>query len=499
MENNEIIAKEFRSAFHLSAIPNVRKDIHVLKEVVHYKDGRIVPELRIIENFKRPFWVTKEHYQNHKEKKECEALDRVNQFEATESNLARAVLTRLGSKYNGKTNLRDALPSPYVYGLNISAATMIKHYYTKKYPDVSTPYTVCALDTEVDVDTDELLILSVCMGNNLYVSIKDRMGEGRTDVEKTLKYLYDKYIPDCELKSNMNVVFELFDSELQMILNTFKRVHEWKPDFLAIWNISYDMEVLLRVLEAHNVDPKDVFSDPSLPEEYREFKFVKGPIQKVTESGVLKPLEPREQWHYVDCPASFYWIDAMSAYNYVRVGGKQVATGYSLDSILGFELGKEYQKLKYKDEYSEHLTGVDWHKYMANKKPLEYIIYNCWDVMSMLLLDKKTNDLAIALPLLSGPSEFKIFNSGPKKLVNELHFFYLDRGLVLGTKGNEVDDDKLLGLSDWIVLLPNFYIGINELPATSESVNERYPDVGLTNNIRRFIYDADKLFIKFNA
>ena len=69
MENNEIIAKEFRSAFHLSAIPNVRKDVHVLKEVVHYKDGRIVPELRIIENFKRPFWVTKEHYQNHKEKK----------------------------------------------------------------------------------------------------------------------------------------------------------------------------------------------------------------------------------------------------------------------------------------------------------------------------------------------------------------------------------------------------------------------------------------------
>ena len=49
------------------------------------------------------------------------------------------------------------------------------------------------------------------------------------------------------------------------------------------------------------------------------------------------------------------------------------------------------------------------------------------------------------------------------------------------------------------VLLPNFYIGINELPATSESVNERYPDVGLTNNIRRFIYDADTVLLRLIA
>ena len=132
MEDSEIIGKEFRFGFHLSAIPDVRRDTHVVKEVIHYKDGTSKPHLRIIENFKRPFWITKEHYQKHKDKKECELLDRVTQYTATESGLARAVLTRLGSRYNGKKTLRDALPSPYIYGLDVSGLTMMKYYYSKK-------------------------------------------------------------------------------------------------------------------------------------------------------------------------------------------------------------------------------------------------------------------------------------------------------------------------------------------------------------------------------
>ena len=384
MEDSEIIGKEFRFGFHLSAIPDVRRDTHVVKEVIHYKDGTSKPHLRIIENFKRPFWITKEHYQKHKDKKECELLDRVTQYTATESGLARAVLTRLGSRYNGKKTLRDALPSPYIYGLDVSGLTMMKYYYSKKYPDFNTPYTMCALDTEVDIDTGELLILSVCTTDNIYVTILDRMVENRNNPEEQLKYLYDKYIPDCDLKEKINVTFDICTDELQMIVNAFKKVHEWQPDFLAIWNISYDMEVLLKVLEKSEVDPKDIFSDPSLPPELREFKFVKGQIQKVTESGVLKPLEPREQWHTVKCPASFYWIDAMSAYHFVRVGTKNVPGGYSLDNILTTELGEGYKKLKFKDEVAEYLDGPDWHKYMVAKRPLEYIIYNCWNIIYYL-------------------------------------------------------------------------------------------------------------------
>lgn len=490
MEDSEIIGKEFRFGFHLSAIPDVRRDTHVVKEVIHYKDGTSKPHLRIIENFKRPFWITKEHYQKHKDKKECELLDRVIQYTATESGLARAVLTRLGSRYNGKKTLRDALPSPYIYGLDVSGLTMMKYYYSKKYPDYNTPYTMCALDTEVDIDTGELLILTVCTTDNIYVTILDRMVENRNNPEEQLKYLYDKYIPDCDLKEKINVTFDICTDELQMVVNAFKKVHEWQPDFLAIWNISYDMEVLLKVLEKSEVDPKDIFSDPSLPPELREFKFVKGQIQKVTESGVLKPLEPREQWHTVKCPASFYWIDAMSAYHFVRVGTKNVPGGYSLDNILTTELGEGYKKLKFKDEVAEYLDGPDWHKYMVAKRPLEYVIYNCWDVMSMLELDKKTNDLAVSMPLLSGPSDFSIFNSGPKKLVNELHFFYLDNGLVLGTKGIENDDDKILGLDSWIVLLSNYYVGAEDGEYIEEDANARIDRIA--NNIRGFVYDADQ-------
>ena len=486
MEGKEIIGREFRFGYHLQAIPDKRKDTHVIKEILHYSDGTTEPQLRILEEFKRPFWITKEHYKKHKEKKESESLEHVNKYFATESDLPKEVLSRLGGMYNGKKTRRDAIASPYVYGLDVDALTMMKQYYTTRYPDCTTPYSIATLDTEVDIDTNTLIIISVACEEEIYVAILADFVQNRSDIDRQLNYLFKNNIPECDLKEKIVAHFETFDNEMDMVRAAFKKLHSWKKDFAAIWNISYDIKVILGICEKFNVDPEDIFSDPSLPENLREFKWIEGQIQKVTESGKMKPLEPREQWHCVHAPSSMYWIDMMSAYNFIRVGGKNVPGGYKLDNILNYELGSNYKKLKFKDENTSILEGtIDWHKYMVSKKPLEYVIYNCWDSMSMLALDKKTQDLSISLPLLSGPSSFNIFNSGPKKLVNEMHFFYLEHGLVLGTKGPSVDDDKLLSLDNWIVLLPNFNVSNKEYDYLSDAKD-------ITNNIRMFVADSDQ-------
>ena len=81
---------------HIPAEENVRDDIHVVKELITYEDGTTKRNLRMITNYKRPFWVTKEHYRNHKQKKESEELKKLNEYYCTQSDLAKETGMRLG-------------------------------------------------------------------------------------------------------------------------------------------------------------------------------------------------------------------------------------------------------------------------------------------------------------------------------------------------------------------------------------------------------------------
>ena len=174
----------------------------------------------------------------------------------------------------------------------------------------------------------------------------------------------------------------------------------------------------------------------------------------------------------------------MSAYYYIRVGGKLVPGGYGLDNILKYELKDNLGKLKFEGEANIHHSGPKWHDYMVRNMPIEYILYNNWDVMSMTHLDLKTNDLRLNMPMLAGVSSFDIFNSGPKRIVDAMHFFYIERGKLLGSKPTRVDGDKLLGLDSWITLLPAYRIknnGLNPFMGNSRD----------NSNIRSHTYDAD--------
>jgi len=451
MENdNPIVGRECVFATHLEAIPDVRDDTHLVKEIIHFKDGTRKRNLRVVKNYQRPFWITKEHYQNHKQKKESESLDKVNRYLSTQSDLGKNVASRLGGRYIGRKSLRDVCDSPYVYGLDVNAATMIKEQYQSKYPDCITPLSVAIYDTEVDTYNEEIVIATTAMKGKIYTGILSRIIPNKKDLYDRLKYIYNKHIPKTQFTENVEIEYVLFDNEIDLVIATINKAHEWQPDILAMWNAKYDVEHIIDACERANVDPKDIFSDPSLPPELRHFKLKYGATSKLTESGKYTPLAGHEQWHTYTAASSFYIIDAMATYNYVRVNTKAVPGGYSLDNILKQELGDGYQKLKFLSEETLHLHGIDWHRYMLAKQPLEYVIYNQYDCLSMLILDNKTKDLETNLSTLIGCSSFDIFNSGPKKIVNGLHFFYLSNNQVLGSKPSRRDDDKVLGLDNWI-------------------------------------------------
>ena len=482
----ELIGRECKFVTHLPKIENVRPDVHIIKETLHYSDGTLKDNLKIVKNFKRPFYIVKEHYQKYNDKKESEELDRLNKYTSTESDLGKNIAMRLGRRYVGKTSLRDVRDSPYVYGIDTSSSTIIKKMYMDKYPEATSKYKLATLDIENDIVKEEITICTLAMEDKIYTVFTEEYlkdsGVANNRIIERLETLYKDHIPDGAIKQQAKIEFKIVPNEYDLIKEIFKKAHEWHPDFLAVWNIDYDIPFMVRTIKKYGGDPADIFSDPSLPKELRYFEYKQGMKQKVTESGVYKPINPEEQWHTVITPSMFYLIDAMSAHRYVRVGGKTTPGGYSLNNILIQELGTKFKKLKFGEE--DKYQGVEWHLYMVEKMPLEYIVYNMWDCMSMLELDRKTKDLEVVLPMLSGPSSFAIFNSGPKKIIDGMYFFYLEHNKVLGVKPNKVENNSILGLGDWIVLLPSHRIKNNGLQAVQECPMSRI-------NTRAFSFDAD--------
>lgn len=489
----EIKSRECKFIFHrpgdfTSSDPEQRVDLHFVKEKVTYTDGSIENVLTTIRDYQRPYWITAEPFRKHKQTKETESLDRLREFYTTETNLYPEIARRLKIPYKGKYDNRRVSSSPYVYGIDINSRVFLKKDYETMYPDTFSKYTFAALDIETNIFTDEIIMISIARPGEVYTVITKDYLKGQGDAISKLRNLFTEYIPESD---KIKAVYEVCDNPLELFKKIMDRAHEWSPDFLAIWNIDFEMSNFIKLCEEYDVDIKDYVSDPSIPPEHRFFIYKRSPDVKISASGVRKNTDPQDKWNVVYAPAKFYWIDAMCAYNYVRVNTKKVPTGYGLDSILGHELGDKFKKLKFPGLNADQYYGVDYHKFMQTHHKLEYVIYNQWDVLSMIKLEEKTNDLSTSLPVLSSINPFDVFDSGPKKIVNKLLFNCLKRGRVLGCRNRMHGEDDImeenLGLDEWVVALPNKYL------SESECAHVVTEDKYLSSNIRTHVYDADQV------
>jgi DNA polymerase elongation subunit (family B) len=463
IEKDQVVGVECRFAVYVKPPEGERDDMHLVKEIIHMKDGRAIPNVRLLKNYKRPFWITRPAYRNHEDMKEWEELKRVQRYESTQTDLVNNIARALNKPYF-RGSLRQLCRTPYIYGADILSTALIKRSYQDKFPDVVTPFTVSVFDTETDVvhGDEDIIMATVSFRNRVYTAVQRKFVEGHSNVEPRLQQLLVKYLSAVPLPNKegklepTNIVetrgikweIEIVDSEAQVIMKTIAKQHEWKPDFMAIWNLDFDISKILKGLEKAGIDPKDVFCDERVPARYRSFHYKQGQKQKVTASGKVTPIKPAAQWHTVFCPTSFYIIDAMCAYRHIRNGSAEEPS-YSLDAIL--KKHKLGGKLKFAE--ADHLSGLAWHQFMQKNYPLEYIIYNVFDCVSMELLDEETKDLSVSMPMMAGSSDFENFKSQPRRVVDELHHFVQTRGFVIGCTSDEMssdDDLETVGLNDWI-------------------------------------------------
>lgn len=479
----EVAAIECRHVVFCPPPKWLKDDYHFVKEVVTTKDGRKVPQTRMIRNFKRPFWITQKGKQVYKDKKEVEKLENLVQFESTQSQLIPSIARALGNPgFSGSYKMLAR--SPYIFGSDIPAAAILKRKYADQYPDVNTPYTYSCFDTERDVvkGTDETIMGTITFGNKVYTAIKEDFFQGYANVIPRLRQALEKYLGDYVKKRNIEWEVVLVEKEIDIFRNCFNKAHEWKPDFVGIWNMNYDMKEALKACERAGVHPADIFCDPSVPREYRFFEYKEGQPRFETASGKVKPLKPSERWHTVFTPASFYIVDPMCAYRMIRTGEGEEPS-YALDAILEKELG--IRKLSFKE--AEKYQGIEKHQFLQSNHPIEYVIYNVFDCVSMQELDERTSDITMRMPQMAGMTDLSKFKSQPTRLVTELHFFAQTKGLVMGTTSDNLKtelDDLTVGRDGWITTLPAHLVADNGL-----FLIEEYPN--LRTNIRVQVADLD--------
>lgn len=471
---DDIKGYECRHAI-LSTARDKRSDIHFIKEYIHTKDGRVVLNKRIVTNYEREFWVTKEAFRDHKDKKEYEEERKLTKFKTPQWRLTDSISRALHSRPAGpRDTLKQLSESPYLYGSDILTSCLIKNDYITRFPDiVPTQASLGVIDIETDVvtGTNDIILISLTYKDRAILAINtDFIAESDFNLER-LRANIDSHLGELLRKRNTTVEIVFHDTPGQCVAAVLKRAHEWSPDFIVIWNINFDLPRMEKALLKEKYDLAEVFSDPMVPKEYRHFKYIEGKAQKVTQEGKQSPKHWADIWHTVECPAGFYFLDAAVVYKYLRAAAGMVS-GYGLDDTLKRHLGKGKLSIPEVD----HLSKLAWHQAMQSRYKFDYATYNLFDDIGVELLDELTGDIGRIFPVLCEISDYRHFKSNPRKIVDDLHFFYRKRGKVFATTGYDVEvemDDDVIGLKQWIVTLPAMLIEDNGLCIIEELPNVR--------------------------
>jgi len=481
---DRIKSLECKHAIYSKANDFSGDDILFIKENIHTTDGQIIPNTLIVENYQRDFYVTKEGYRTYKDKIEWEDIDKLQKFSTNQARLIKQIPRALGNPAL-KGSLKMLGRSPYLFGTDITTPTLVKHKYKKKYPDTFSINTVAVIDIETDVvnGTELPIIVGVSYKDKAFISFtKDYVGNIPNFEEKILKKAKE-LLPEEFEKRNIKLETVIVDTAAKACVVAIQKVHEWRPDFLTVWNMNFDIPKITKTIEDGGYDPADVYSDPSVPKKYRNFKYKAGQAQKVTASGDITPIPFDERWHVAEAPASFVIIDSMCLYRRIRIAKSREAS-YSLDAQLNKHLGK--RKLRF--EEAEGLEKLEWHIFMQNNFKVEYGVYNLFDCIGVELLDEKLMDLQQSISVLCGDSEYSIFNSQPKRIVDQLYFFCLENlNKVVGACSDKMSvelDKYVLGMKNWIITLPTHLTVDNGLKVIKE-----LPDV--ISLIRAHVADLD--------
>lgn len=459
-DKRKLIGREPKGITYVKSQYRKDRDLIVAKEILHYDDGTTKKNLRLKVNYERSFYVTKPEARNHTQKKSSELLSNLIEYRTTQADLQARVARALNYETGGaNTYIKELAASSYLYGVDVSPVACFKNEYMKRWPGLTTPNEIATLDIETDVlrGTGEIILLCITSGTKANVYVLNRFLNDSEAVRKDINEKIDKHIKPLKEERGLDPKVIFLSSPGQIVSEAIAELHRWAPDFVLIWNAVFDMPRLESALQDEGIDPARVFSDPSIPHEFQYFNIHYGNNKDTTASGVKKTKSTEEIWNWFTFPASFQILDAMCVYNSIRFGAKE--SSYALDAILRKE--KVGSKLSIPGTDMYH--GLRWHEVMQERYSSDYVPYNINDCVAMEMLDEKTTDVRMVISEIASHSDYRNLNSGPKRLIDRMHFWYLSlpEPQVIGSTPKDFDErhDKwVIDHRNIIVTLPAYML-----------------------------------------
>lgn len=532
--NHKIVSRECKHAtYSIDSKGRSDNDCLTVKEWIVLDNGIRFPNVRIVENYKRPYWVTKPALRDHPEKIEFEHMKNLDRFESTQIRLARDICYRLGYG-NPSHGLRVLARSPYLYGLDAPAEAFLKQSYMDRYPDSFIPNDVTVADSETDMTADyhkPILWSRVTdEGVWLYVSrlwsctipgyedhVRNEYFRILSDWIKPIKEKltnrrgeYPAYLDRVE-KLPLHIVTH--DDDYEITAAMMADIHASHTDILTGWNFHFDCEVIKKTCHMAGKDYVDLFSDPKVPAQYRHARIEQGDTVRISASGVKTNLGPQERWDTMVTTSTFRIVDAMQIHWQLRKAMGKESGGYGLDALMQRHLGAG--KANFPDDSLAPSGTARWHIDMQANFKVNYGVYSIMDSLLVKIKDWKDSDLSQQISALAGSCDYNLFNRQPSINATDMLFSSIrDQNKVICSTSDQMETelDKLtLGSADWIVTFPSFNVnteGMNVLKGLPDvkstlygycsdaDVETTYPTAEIITNLSRDTTVSEPIGVK---
>lgn len=473
---DNVVSRECKHATYVeSNHPEYRHDALIVKEWVTFKDGERYPTIRTVEDYKRPYWLTKEPLRTHPEKIHFEDLNRVERYSCRQMDLGLELYTKLRT---GRPTdpIRHFARKPYIYGCDFGPEVYLKRFYQEKWPNNFKPNTVTVIDAETnvweegfkpilwsEVNDDEIILYYDKRWCSEYANYADvvrnmyneTLTEYMDQIRDTLRNRKGEHPKWIDRLESLPLRIVECDDDFHATKSMVDHLHSTQPDIVTGWNVYFDTSVIHDTAERVGYNISKLMSDPRVPDVYKMAYKRAGMAVKLTAAGREFRLEPQERWDIMLHTASFRICDSMQLYWQLRKAMGKEPGGYGLDAVLSRQIGVGKVKLG-SDDLTVPPNSLNWHMEMQRYKKPEYGVYSIFDSLGLKAQELKNNDLSSQISTLAGAAPYERFSSQPFINAVDMHFTAIkDRGKVICTTSDEMEteDDKnvLISREGWIV------------------------------------------------
>nr|DAU80873.1 MAG TPA: DNA POLYMERASE [Caudoviricetes sp.] len=300
---------------------------------------------------------------------------------------------------NYKANM-DFQKSRRVFGSDIPINDFYRMRFAEQYKNTETPVTRAYLDIEVDVklsptdfptngncpinaisyfehDTKRLFTFllnqkDVNPKSNEFCSTVDNRAFNKEFKDFLNETLGSEKVKDFKLE-NIQTKVLVYNDELTLLKDLFGYINYTKPDFLMVWNMSFDIPFIINRIIALGGNPKEIMCIHDISPLYEHCNYIVDPNHE----------EFSTKGDYADITSYTVYLDQLIQFASRRRGGAQYRS-YSLDYI-GNEMAG-VQKLHY-ENIADNVMELPYNDYRT------FVKYNMMDVLVQYCIEFKADDI----------------------------------------------------------------------------------------------------------